>query len=604
MTKKPHKGNRANFTSEDGQFEPRPPSSVTGLRFEIKARSGGDALIDFTDLEPRPLAISVAQAIRRLAEIGGPLGARTTIQAYANAVRIYFTYLLEEAAEVRSVSQIESKHIDGFHEWLDLQNKTGAHGFMLLSKMVSIFREIDGDYPTLISTSLRDRLRYTSTRPFERSQPRDAYSPYVARQLRDAARADIVKLLRRIDGAMPERFVDHSDPDVYQRAVVMHEAVQSRGFLPSNDKLTTSLYRALYARGLPTSSLLDDVYSKFHITNHDLPALLTLLSLETGLEIECVKSLKIDCLENANNGTVSVSYFKRRAHGLAHKSMRVRDGGPLTAGGLIRSIVKMTERARQFYPTEALFLYYSSCSFHDDVRYPQTTLVNWIKRHSIVDDKGQPLNLLLSRLRKTHKALWYLKTGGHMARFAVGHTVEIAAKHYADIPSLRPLHEATIEHALQDASRTVVKDEIPSDPLQLENSDSDSADNPSIRHEDVVGSKAPISQDVWLASCTGFYDSPFSKSGTPCSHPFWGCLECRNAVITEGKLPAIIGFLDFILRHREGLDADDWAVKFGTVHARITQQILPSFASDVVEQARKAVEVKTSATYLPPEATQ
>jgi intergrase/recombinase len=59
--------------------------------------------------------------------------------------------------------------------------------------------------------------------------------------------------------------------------------------------------------------------------------------------------------------------------------------------------------------------------------------------------------LRLSQLRKTHKALWYLKTEGHMARFAVGHTAEIAARHYADIPSLRPLHEQTVADALEEA---------------------------------------------------------------------------------------------------------------------------------------------------------
>ncbi len=44
--------------------------------------------------------------------------------------------------------------------------------------------------------------------------------------------------------------------------------------------------------------------------------------------------------------TVTLHYSKRRAHGLAQKTMRVRDGGPTTPGGLIRAIVTMTERAR------------------------------------------------------------------------------------------------------------------------------------------------------------------------------------------------------------------------------------------------------------------
>ncbi|WP_419697291.1 hypothetical protein ACN2CC_35340 (plasmid) [Mesorhizobium muleiense] len=39
-----------------------------------------------------------------------------------------------------------------------------------------------------------------------------------------------------------------------------------------------------------------------------------------------------------------------------------------------------------------------------------------------------------------------------MARFAVGHTPEIAARHYADISSLRPLHEATVAEAFSEVA--------------------------------------------------------------------------------------------------------------------------------------------------------
>src|SRR3546814_20566220 len=43
--------------------------------------------------------------------------------------------------------------------------------------------------------------------------------------------------------------------------------------------------------------------------------------------------------------------------------------------------------------------------------------------------------------------LWYTKTEGHMARFAVGHSRELAARHYADLPSPRPLHEPAVADA-------------------------------------------------------------------------------------------------------------------------------------------------------------
>lgn len=182
-----------------------------------------------------------------------------------------------------------------------------------------------------------------------------------------------------------------------------------------------------------------------------------------------------------------------------------------------------------------------------------------------------------------------------MARFAVGHTAEIAARHYADIPSLRPLHEATIADGLEDAIGLSTKEQPHPDPEEAV---------PATSFQ-IGGNAAPIGdQDVWLARCSGFYDSPFSKPGAPCAHPFWGCLECRNAVITERKLPAILGFLDFILTQRALLGAQDWVAKFGHAHERITRQILPAFSDGVIAGARAALGADPQMTYLPPEAKQ
>ena len=495
----PRRGHVAQFGPEDIVPEAPVPSSITGLRFSVEARSGGTAQLDFTDLRPRALAIEMAQALRRLSEVGGPLGARSTILAYARTTRIFFRYMASELPTVSSSAQVTAQHIDGFEDWLEAEGKSRVHAFTLLSKMVVIFREIDADDPDRVAQSLRARLRYTSARSFERPKPRDAYSPYVARQLRDAARADVAAICRRLDAQMPESLTSHSDPVVRHRVAALEKAVCRCGFLPRNDKATRDLYRALYTRGLPTSSLLNDVYAHFYLTIHDLPSLLILLSLDTGLEIECVKALKVDCLSSASAGTATLHYTKRRAHGLAQKTLRVRDGGPTTPGGLIRAIVTMTERARQFHPTDALFVFYHACGFRDVVRHPKPTLRHWIARHSIVDDHGQPLKLLLSRLRKTHKALWYLKTGGHMARFAVGHTPEIAARHYADIPSLRPLHEATIADGLADAIGLRAQKKPHQDPENAV---------PAVPMQTAGNAASTGTQDVWLASCSGFYDSP------------------------------------------------------------------------------------------------
>lgn len=75
-------------------------------------------------------------------------------------------------------------------------------------------------------------------------------------------------------------------------------------------------------------------------------------------------------------------------------------------------------------------------------------------------------------------------------------------------------------------------------------------------------------------------------------------------MISESKLPAILGFLDFIVAQRAALGAEDWAAKFGHVHARITQQVLPLFSEEVIAAAEASLQADPEPTYLPPEATQ
>jgi hypothetical protein len=91
--------------------------------------------------------------------------------------------------------------------------------------------------------------------------------------------------------------------------------------------------------------------------------------------------------------------------------------------------------------------------------------------------------------------------------------------------------------------------------------------------------------------------------GEACPTPFWGCLECENAVITARKLPALIAFESFMIEQRAVMEAGVWAARFGRAYRRITEQILPAFPPQLVVNARAAAaDAGTSFLYLPPEA--
>ena len=65
MNGRPRKGRPVTFAAVEAV---RPdPDPVAGLRFTIEARHGGTVLVDMTALDPRPLAIAFAGALRRSA---------------------------------------------------------------------------------------------------------------------------------------------------------------------------------------------------------------------------------------------------------------------------------------------------------------------------------------------------------------------------------------------------------------------------------------------------------------------------------------------------------------------------------------------------------
>ena len=592
MTERPRKGRPVAFAPITPQ---RPqPDPVLGLKFTIEARHGGTALIDMTELDPRPLAITFAGALRRSAALGGSIGAASVIKQYVQSYRRFFAWLADDAPMVAGVSDLRAAHIDGFASALERRGMGTIYRHITLGKVINTLRAIQADQPDRIAPDLHERLRYTLATSTGRSTPRDAYSPFVARALRDAARADVEAMFRRF--GRDDR-TDEGDPVIAKARADVEAIIARQGFIITGQPALKSLYFMRLRRGLPISTLVDDLHGHHHLLARDIPALLVLLALDTGLEPECLKALTVDCLANAHAGTVELRYLKRRARGAEHKSMRIRDGGGGTPGGLIRRLIEVTATARTHLNDDRLWVYHNTGGLRSGIAYPMERTAAWVARHGIVDDDGKPLHLLLSRLRKTHKALWYTKTEGHMARFAVGHSREVAARHYADLPSLRPLHETAIADAFREAVAAAMPTVLPpSAELALREAPDQAA---PLMPPDTVGSLLDGEQDVWLAACAGFHSSPFADAGSPCAQPFWGCLDCPNAVITARKLPAILAFLAFVEEQRRNLPAYDWAAKFGHVHARITAQVLPAFSDAVIADARQ--QMATERLYLPPE---
>jgi hypothetical protein len=70
----------------------------------------------------------------------------------------------------------------------------------------------------------------------------------------------------------------------------------------------------------------------------------------------------------------------------------MRDGASSTPGGIIRTLIELTAAARMHKPSDSLWVHFRTGRLDDCIALHQQDMIdNWVARHSIVDDAGQPL---------------------------------------------------------------------------------------------------------------------------------------------------------------------------------------------------------------------
>lgn len=593
------KGRRATFP------EPKtaPSRPFGALRFDVPLEDGGHVTVALADYSRPRLARAFGTALHASLTAPGIVCTPTKVRAQTEQFRRFLPFIDSTGEAIDAVEAIEPGLFDRYEAWLKRHTHAGAilrrH---LLSRPILLLRRMEEEKPGTLAPVLLTRLTYLSLEPYKNSRPRDAYSDTIATSIRRAARKQVLDAARRIapEGSLPV-VPEGLHPIVADAYRNLLEAIERDGWAHSKDPIFDRMrQRAIYHGARRRTDLnCPTTHARFYLTAVDIVGFTILLSLSTGLETECIFDLKADCLKNPTKGFVDITYFKRRAHGNEWKTLRVRDGGLTTPGGLIRLAIRLTARARTRTGSDRLWAWGSLMGLMQGVSSRGIISRYFVRDHNLVDERGVPLRLELSRLRKTYKAKWYAKTGGQLEDFAHGHTVEVAADHYADIPALRPLHEATvvaaIEDAMQAADRAAPRIIVPAEEIRLRAEDDETDGSAS------MATVLDGDQDVWLAGCANFHDSPFGRPGEACPSPFWACLECRNAVITARKLPALIAFDTFMTEQREALTETDWEAKFGRTWRRIREQILPAFPKTVVASARATALSTGDLIYLPAE---
>jgi hypothetical protein len=161
MTGRPRKGTSVHFAPADGIAPVHASDPVLGLRFNIEARYGGSVEVDLAGVHPRPFAIAFAGALRRQSELGGSLGARSTIKQHLQGYRKFFAYLREHS-KAMTPADLRADDIEGYEALLEASGMSPIHRHTVLAKAILALRAIDADQPGLLAEGVRRRLSYTS----------------------------------------------------------------------------------------------------------------------------------------------------------------------------------------------------------------------------------------------------------------------------------------------------------------------------------------------------------------------------------------------------------------------------------------------------------
>ncbi len=194
-----------------------------------------------------------------------------------------------------------------------------------------------------------------------------------------------------IGDGMPARRPDiEACPALHRYHDDVIDLLTREGSIGTRNPTFWRLKDALWNRRMPPLSS-EDLHAQLYLTRLDVIGFLVSLSLETGMEIECLKSLKADCLRNPSRGYVEIEYRKRRARGAEWKRLRVRNGGGSTPGGIIRQAIRLTERARRYLGADALWAWWNGYRLSGPRISPRSVLA-FVAKHELTGDDGRPLH--------------------------------------------------------------------------------------------------------------------------------------------------------------------------------------------------------------------
>lgn len=208
-----------------------------------------------------------------------------------------------------------------------------------------------------------------------------------------------------------------------------------------------------------------------------------------------------------------------------------------------------------------------------DVPQARNAINRFVERHHLLDDRGAPMKLCLSRLRPTFAMNLFRRTGDlRKVQKALGHSSPATtAQRY--LPSIMP--EAERNHAF--VGQAMVGWASSTDPATVIKLAADG--------------KIPLQNATEILS--GGYNTavarcqnPFREDNSVCGK-YLTCFKCPSMIVFEDDLHRLFSFYYRLLMERPKIPPHQWMKTYGWVIKTIDDQIAVQFDTLTVAEARQ-----------------
>ncbi|MFF4173236.1 hypothetical protein [Streptomyces sp. NPDC001744] len=323
------------------------------IAFTVPMPSGLSEEVDLSDIGVprlvRPFGKAVVEGVEQIETHYRREVLRRRVKTLRDFV-LFTRMVCPEFGEEIDLGDLEPELLDAYEARLPVSRKaSGAWRRKRMRELCRLLRLTEQHSPASFNHAFRQRLGLPVGVEHGSERPLDAYPFPVFDALEAAALSEVGKIRDRIlEG---ERLAAAGrDPDLHGWDALENICwyIAHRGpLVPGQQDIT----------GIAAHGGMRRLNARLHLSLNDVIRFQILLGCQTGMEPECIGTLKAGCLMSPSKGYVSVRYLKRRAQGAWDKSMRVRDGGNLrTPGGVIRLAMRLGQRARDLAGVDDLFV--------------------------------------------------------------------------------------------------------------------------------------------------------------------------------------------------------------------------------------------------------